>query len=677
MQKRIRALDRVTAVMTLAWLLCAALAELAGPAALLAQAITPEQVVSIEQVGAVAVSPDGKLIAYTSVKPRSADEPFGRSRSELWIIPAEGGAARPIVEAPRSASAPQWSPDGSMLAFSARLQDNGQTQVYGVRAAGGEPDLLTHSPLGVMSFAWSPDGRSIAYTAREPEPTGAAERRARGDDELVASEGGLHVRLWVEDIETGQRRAVTSPDVTVRSFVWTPSGQSFAIQVTETTDIDASYMFRRIYTVPANGGDLSLLTTTQGKLGDMAWSPDGRRLAFIGAVSLNDPLAQSLFVVSAAGGEAANRTQGYEASVQELGWLDNQTVYFVAAEGTRTTLNRVRTDRGRIERMAGGGAEILNGVSFDARHRTYAAAVHTSQHPPELYTGSERGGELRRLTRHNPWLDQVELARQETIAWPGADGWTIEGVLVHPLDESPGTRYPLAILPHGGPEGISFDGWTTRALYPAQVLAARGYVVLMPNYRGSGGRGVAFSKGDHRDLGGKEFLDVIAGIDYLAQQGLVDPDRVGMSGTSYGGYFSALAATKYSHRFKAAIPYAGISNWVSFTGTTDIPYEMSIVHWDTWWFEDPGLAWDRSPLAHVNDAQTATLVGHGMADERVHPGQSIELYTALRIKGVPTDLVLYPREPHGLLEREHQLDFMRRILEWFDKYLKGTSPTTM
>jgi dipeptidyl aminopeptidase/acylaminoacyl peptidase len=198
----------------------------------------------------------------------------------------------------------------------------------------------------------------------------------------------------------------------------------------------------------------------------------------------------------------------------------------------------------------------------------------------------------------------------------------------------------------------------------------------MPNYRGSGGRGVAFSKGDHRDLGGKEFLDVIAGIDHLAEQGLIDPERVGISGTSYGGYFSALAATKYSHRFKAAIPYAGISNWVSFTGTTDIPYEMSIVHWDTWWFEDPGLAWDRSPLAHVNDSQTATLVGHGMADERVHPGQSIELYTALRILGVPAELVLYPREPHGLLEREHQLDFVRRILEWFDLYLRGPSPAT-
>jgi dipeptidyl aminopeptidase/acylaminoacyl peptidase len=208
------------------------------------------------------------------------------------------------------------------------------------------------------------------------------------------------------------------------------------------------------------------------------------------------------------------------------------------------------------------------------------------------------------------------------------------------------------------------------------VLAANGYAVLMPNYRGSGGRGVAFSKGDHRDLGGKEFIDVIAGIDHLAEIGLVDPERVGISGTSYGGYFSALAATKYSDRFKAAIPYAGITNWFSFSGTTEIPIEMSLVHWDTWWFDDPGLNWDRSPLAHINNSKTATLVGHGLADTRVDPGQSVELYTALKIKGVPSGLVLYPREPHGLLEREHQLDYMGRILEWFDTYLKARATTT-
>jgi dipeptidyl aminopeptidase/acylaminoacyl peptidase len=283
---------------------------------------------------------------------------------------------------------------------------------------------------------------------------------------------------------------------------------------------------------------------------------------------------------------------------------------------------------------------------------------------------------MRRITRHNLWLDTVQLARQETIEWPGAEGLRIEGVYIHPLTPPPGGRAPLAILPHGGPEGISFDNWTTNPLYPAQVLAAQGYAVLMPNYRGSGGRGVTFAKGDHRDLGGREFEDVLLGIDHLAERGLVDADRVGISGTSYGGYFSALAGTRYSDRFRLAIPFAGLTNWVSFTGTTDIPIEMSAVHWDLYWWDNLGLAMDRSPVGNLATAQTPMLIGHGLVDERVHPEQSIQMYTSLKLIGVPVELVLYPREPHGLRERAHQFDYIGRVLEWFDRYVKNPGPAT-
>ncbi len=222
---------------------------------------------------------------------------------------------------------------------------------------------------------------------------------------------------------------------------------------------------------------------------------------------------------------------------------------------------------------------------------------------------------------------------------------------------------------HGGPEGVSLDGWRTRAGYPVQLLAKAGYMVLEPNYRGSMGRGVAFSKADHDDLGGKEYEDVLKGIDTLIERGLVDGDRVGTGGWSYGGYFSAWAATRHSARFKASMVGAGLTNWIAFAGTTDIPHEMSLVHWNSYWFDEPELHWERSPLAHLDNAKTPTLIVHGERDVRVHPEQGMELYTALRLKGIPTSLVLYPREPHGLNERAHQIDFIERSIAWFEKYL--------
>ena len=243
-------------------------------------------------------------------------------------------------------------------------------------------------------------------------------------------------------------------------------------------------------------------------------------------------------------------------------------------------------------------------------------------------------------------------------------------MLTYPLVYRDGKRYPLILQIHGGPEGVSLDGWNTRATYPVQLLAANGYFVLEPNYRGSAGRGVDYSKLDHDDLGGEEFNDVLKGIDHLIKKGFVDKNQVGTGGWSYGGYFSALAATKYSNRFKASMVGAGLTNMISFMGTTDIPYEMSVVHWNQWWFDNQELHWDRSPLSHINKAGTPTLVIHGLRDERVHPEQGMQLWQALKIKNVDTELVLYPREPHGIIERPHQLDYMERLINWYKKYVK-------
>jgi dipeptidyl aminopeptidase/acylaminoacyl peptidase len=647
-----------------------ALALIPVPAA--SQGLTPEQVVALRSVTAVAMSPDGQWVAYTATRPRDEVETRAPAFSELWVVPAAGGEPRLIVGQPHTAASPQWSPDGRTLTFAATLPQAERRQVYGVAPTGGDPRPLTRSPRGVAAYRHAPDGGRLAYTESVPQPEAITQRRAAGNDVIVASEPGTFMRLFVQPLG-GEAHPVTPADRVVHDFEWAPDGSWLAVQWTQEATADAELMYREMHAVAADGGWTRSLIPTEGKLGPMAFSPRGDQFAWLGATEFNDPLAQSLFVVplrdGRPAGAARNLMPGMEASGEALGWLDDQTVWFVASESTRTGLYRVRNDGTRMERMAGGGAEIFRTASFDARRRAFALPASTALHPNEVFAGSP-GRALRRITRHNDWLAAVQLGAQETVRWTGPEGWQIEGVVVRPVGYVEGQRYPLAILPHGGPEAVDLDGWNTNPLYPVQVLAGAGYVVFMPNYRGSGGRGVVFSKGDHRDLGGREMEDILTGIDHLAHLGLVDPARVGISGTSYGGYLSAWAATRYTDRFRVAIPFAGLTNWISFTGTTDIPVEMMYVHFDLPIFGNFGLYMDRSPVSHLGGATTPTLIGHGLADDRVHPEQSIQLYNLMRLAGIPVDLVLYPREPHGLRERAHQLDYMGRILDWFDRYLR-------
>jgi dipeptidyl aminopeptidase/acylaminoacyl peptidase len=631
--------------------------------------ITPEDVVRVRAVGAVALSPDGQTVAYSVSTPREEGEPIGGSYSELYVMPAAGGDPTPIAQRPMTAARPTWLPDGR-LAFVSRRDDHPAPQVYAVPAAGGTAERLTDSPEGVMAFEVTPDGSAIFYTARDAEDPARARAREQGFDQIVAGEGLRYVRLYRQAMGSTERQRLTPMELNVNEFAAAPDGRSAAVQLTDSPEVDNDMMFRRLYAVSVEGGSPQPLARTEGKLGPMAWSPNGRSVAFLSATRLSDPLPHHVYVAEVGSGQAYNVTPDYEATVEWMRWLDDGTLLLAAVEGTRTAISRLDVASGRIERVIGGGLEIARAISLADDNDRFAAAAHTRTHPNEVYTGSLSAGAMTRRTDHNPWLAERRWARQETITWTGAEGMEIEGVLVYPLDHQEGQRYPLAILPHGGPEGISLDGWNTRALYPAHVMSTEGYAVLKPNYRGSGGRGPAFSMANHRDLGGTEFEDVLLGIDHLAEIGLVDADRVGISGTSYGGYFSAWATTRHPERFRAGITFAGLSNWLSFMGSTDIPHEMALVHWDLYYWDDPDLYNDRSPVNHINENTRPTLVVQGMVDERVHPEQSIQLYNLLRLRDVPTGLVMYPREPHGLLERAHQLDFMRRQIEWFERYVK-------
>lgn len=641
--------------------------------------VTPDLILSIAQAVDAQISPDGQSVVYQVSRPRRADEAPGGARNELWIWKA--GQSRRLTQAADRVA--RWSPSGQQIAFIGNRPDTAPAQVHLLDLSGGESRAVTSAPSSVSSFKWSPDGRTIAFTYTDPLTDQERRDIAMGRDWTVMDRNYKHTRLYRVDVASGRTDVVTRADMTVHDYDWSPDSQQLVIGAAATPTIDDSFMGVRLFIVPAAGGTPEPFVQTVGKLVSPRWSPDGRTIAWLGASSIDDPSAGSIFTapVKRAAGQPdrVNLTGNAEMTVVWLGWSQlpvpgvPSTITYLAAERQQVKLRTIDFDAQGKPNLHGEWDDDPNLVligSPSSSPNGLAVVAHSPSHPPEVFVVRNNEDRLRRITTLNPQLDGVVLGQQEVIRWKAKDGWTIEGVLVKPVGFKTGVRYPLVVQPHGGPEAADPNGWNASYSRWGQMLAGAGIMTLYPNYRGSTGRGVAFSKADHKDLMGAEFQDMIDGVDHLIAQGLADANRVGIGGGSYGGYTSAWATTYASDRFKAAIPWMGISNWISMTGTSDIFLENSTVHWNLVMYQNYEKYWERSPLKYIDRAKTPTLIIHGAADPRVPPGQSLELYTALKWKGVPVEYVTYPREGHGVSERAHQEDFMKRVLAFFEKHLK-------
>jgi len=633
----------------------------------LAQTITPELIADIKNVSEVSISPSGNEVAYILRVP--GEDASGMQKSVLMTIPKMGGSAKVILDKAYNASSISWSNDGKNIYFLMKDTVKKVTQLEIVQLINKDVINITSGSNSVVRYSFSPDGKSLAllYTDAKTDIEKADEKKKK--DWEVKDDNLKYDRLFVTDATASSApKELSTKILHITDFVWAPDGKTIFFKASEKPNIDWTYMYQKIYRISSDGGAPEVVCETEGKLGNLDVSPDGKNLAFCGAVDISDPLAQSVFVVPTTGGDAKNLTDKYEGSAVEVKWISNTSLLMLAEEGCYSALKKIDVKAAKQTSVYSKGA-IIRAMSLNVKSGSMAFSASTPQTPYEVYVGATTGG-LQKRTESNPELKGIKLTKQEVISWTGPDGWKIEGVLTYPKDYKAGTKYPLLLQIHGGPEGVSANGWNTRAVYPVQWYAANGYFVLEPNYRGSAGRGVSFAKGDHKDMGGKEFDDVLAGIDFLVSKGMVDNDKVGTGGFSYGGYLSAWASTKHSARFKASVMGAGISNWISFSGTTEIIQENSLVHWDLWWNDNMELVWDRSPLAHINNAKTPMLVVHGGADTRVPMGQSEEMYNALKLKKVHTQMIVYKRQPHGILEREAQIDFMNRTLEWFKDHIK-------
>lgn len=655
---------------------CLALAILPSLAAAGGDVLSPHDVARLRAVSSAAISPDGSTIAYTLAVPREpgVDED-GSAWVELHVIARDGSSPRPFVTGKVNVGSVSWTPDGSAIAFTAKRDGDKGSALYLLPVDGGEARRAASLATSVGGYSFSPDGKRVALLGRAADDPDAKKRKDKGFKQEVYEEDVEFTRLWIADVDGEAPKEPLGVEGHLYGVEWSPAGDRLLVRRAPTPLVDDQYMRQRAAIVSLADGSTLVEFETEGKLGDASFSTDGARVALITAGDIHDPNASRLWIGDAATGALFDALPNFAADVDAVAWEDADTVKYLASHGCETALEEVDVGNGKGEnrkQLLAPGAGVWTGFSISDDGQAAALVGSTPAHAPELYSMAHGDQGPARLTDSNPRLGEVRLAKQEVIRFQARDGLELEGVLVRPLDEVEGRRYPLILYVHGGPEAHEQNGWQTAYSKPGQVAAARGFAVFHPNYRGSTGRGVEFSKLSQGDPAGKEFDDLVDAVDHLVAMGLVDKERVGVTGGSYGGYATAWCSTRYSDRFAAGVMFVGISDKLSKVGTTDIPNEEYYVHalhrpWENWQF-----FLERSPIYHADGAKTPLIILHGKDDPRVDPGQSREMYRHLKLRGeAPVRLVLYPGEGHGNRKACARLDYSLRLMQWMEHYLVG------
>lgn len=627
--------------------------------------ITIEDALAMKNVGAPQFSPDGKRIVYTVSE---WDKPGDRRVNHIYLISTDGGQPTKLTNGEKGETAPQWSPDGLRIAFLADREKG--NQVWIIPANGGEAMKLTEEENGVTAFRWSPDGKQIAFITRDT-PKDKAEREKKKKDKfdtITVDADLLYSHLWTINVESKEKKRLTEGEFSASSPNWSPDGKWIAYTASKSssqesawTDI-SDFSNSDIFLVAATGGTARQLTTNPGPDSNPQWSPDGKWIAFNSSES-NWAAKSNVLLISVEGGEAKNLTADFIESAQSVNWsADGKTIYFGSGVGLYSHIYSVPTTGGKVAQISKGNR---NYGQFDlsADGKWMAFTLNDSRTSDDIWISSSTGESARQLTTVNPQIKDFAIADAEIVKWKGPDNFDIEGVLLKPLGYEAGKKYPLILQVHGGPYGKFSDSFNARN----QIWAANGYAVLMPNPRGSTGYGSKFTLANIGDWGGKDFQDIMAGVDAVIAKGVADPDKCVVMGGSYGGFMTFWTVSQTA-RFKAAIGHAAISDWYSFHGQSDIPGLMEYgFKGKPWEVAENYRRW--SPMTYVSQVKTPLMITHGERDFRVNIQQGEQYYRSLKKRGVETVFYRYPREGHGIQEPNHIIDLTQRQLDWFDSHL--------
>ena len=469
--------------------------------------MTLEQIAKTRTASGVAISPDGGEIAYVLAVPRlpGIDED-GPARTELHVV-SRNGDSRGYVTGKTNVAALQWFPDGRSLAFLSKREGDTTRGVYRIPLRGGEAVRFASLKTDISGYSLSPDGTRVALLAPQPESDALAAERKQGFTQKVYEEDWRPTTLWIQDVDGDAEARELAIDGSVQSVHWSPAGDRLALVVAPRQLTDDTLVFARVRIIDPHGRELGRVDNP-GKLGQLAWSPDGAHLAVISAANENDAADGRLTIVGKDGGPQRDLLPGLPGHVSHVGWRDNGRVLFLSQEGVQTRIGEIAVDGSNQQTLLAAEGPVWGGLSVARESGDLALVGHSRQHPQEVFILGRGQATPTRLTDSNPWLADVRLARQEVVRYRARDGLEIEGMLVHPLERRGNQRVPLILVVHGGPESHYSNGWLTGYSQPAQVAAARGFASFFPNYRSSTGRGVEFSKAGYGRPGMEEFDDL-------------------------------------------------------------------------------------------------------------------------------------------------------------------------
>lgn len=644
----------------------------------------------ILDVGQPELSPDGQWVAYT-VRTKMLKE--DKNETRIWMVSTHGGEALPMTAEGISSGHPRWSPDGKYLAFTSS-RNNGKSQVWLLNRLGGEAVRLTDIAQGVGDFEWSPDSTRLVLVLQDPKPEDAqAEKdkdkpapakpktqppwvidRLQFKEDTVGYLDNRRTHLYVFSVEKKSVMQITSGDFDDSQPAWSPDGKQLAFTSNRSTPDPDATRDSNIWVVGADNSDkgahLTQITTNPGADDQPAWSPDGKWIAYV--TQLDAHLfwyaTQHLAIVPSGGGQAKVLTLAFDRSVRRPRFsADGNSIFFTAADDGTQNLCRIAVTGGDVVRPIGGRVTV-SAYSL-GKDGAIVAQIGTSERPDEIFLQS--GSELTRLTKTNDALIlQLRLAKVEYVHFKSKDGTSVAGYLYKPVDYDAAKKVPTLLRPHGGPVGqyaASFD-------HLSQLFAANGYAVLLPNPRGSSGYGEKFCAAIYADWGNKDYQDDMAMVDYALEQGIADPDKLGVGGWSYGGISTDFIIAQTT-RFKGAISGAGVALVSSFYGHDHYQRDYETELGYPW--EHQAL-WDKiSPFYRVKSITTPTLFMGGEIDSNVPILGSEQMYQAMKALGRATELVVYPGEYHGFTVPTHIKDRLERYLAWYAHYVKGdATPAT-